>query len=126
MKLFRPTHFPLCHEGGVTRIPLTDFDEIEPGVFRRKGDENQHSLHDSMKTSMRNSLSVLLSNYSNWTYLCQISLSVGNIARVEVPLPSGYVIYSAPLPAAMMGNVEKGEHCFPSLFGTDENTVVSG
>ncbi|VAW16532.1 hypothetical protein MNBD_BACTEROID05-785, partial [hydrothermal vent metagenome] len=30
------------------------------------------------------------------------------------------------LPTAIMGNVDEGEHCFPSLFSIDNNTVLIG
>lgn len=126
MKLFHPSHFPICHDGGVTSIPITEFDEIEPGIFRRKNCKDLFSLHDAMKTSMRHSTELLLSNYSIWTYFAQIESTVGNITRIEIPLPSGYAIYSVPLPTAMMGDVNEGEHCFPSLFHIDKNSILIG
>jgi len=126
MSLFRPSHFPLSHHGSITRIPMAEFDEIKLGIYRRKGSEEHLNFRDSLKTSMLHSLDALLASYSSWTYCCQTSLSVGNIKRIEVPLPNGYEIYSAPIPTAVMGNPDKGEHCFPSLFSTDGNSVLIG
>jgi hypothetical protein len=127
MSIFTLSHFPLCHDdGGITYIPMTEFDEIESGIFRRKGNKKQVDFRDSLKTSMCHSLDSLLASYSNKTYHLNISLSIGNITRVEVPLPCGYEIYSVPIPTAVMGNVDKGEHCFPSIFGIDRNIVLIG
>jgi hypothetical protein len=126
MSLFRLSHFPICHAGGVTHTLMTKLEEIEPGIFREIGSEQCHNFRDSLKKSMQNSLGCLLASYSNWTYSKQVSLSIGNITRVEIPYPSGYEVYSLPIPTAIMGNVDEGEHCFPSYFGTDGNTILIG
>lgn len=126
MKLFHPSHFPVCHDGGVTRVPIGEFDEIQPGVFAKKSNGTQYRLYDAMKTSMQHSIDQVMFNYSSWTYFELTELTVGNIKRIEIPLPPGYDIYSVPLPTAMMGNVIEGEHCFPSLFTVDANSILIG
>jgi hypothetical protein len=126
MNLFNPSHFPVCHSGGITRIPKGDYRSIGNGLSENMRSKEKIDLYQSIKKSMGQGIDQVLFNFSHWTWSTQIQLTVGNILRVPIPVPTGYTIFAVPLPTAIMGNVEEGEHCFPSLFMIDGNTILIG
>lgn len=126
MNLFNLSHFPVCHSGGITRIPKAEYRPVGSGVFENIGSKEKNDLYQSIKKSMGQSIDQVLFNFSHWTWMSRTQLTVGNILRIPIPVPAGFTIFAVPLPTAIMGNVEEGEHCFPSLFLIDENTVLIG
>ncbi len=126
MNLFNLSHFPVCHSGGITRISKSEYRSVGPGVFENIGTKEKIDLYQSIKKSMSQSIDQVFFNFSHWTWMSQIQLTIGNILRLSIPVPAGYSIFAVPLPTAIMGNVEEGEHCFPSLFLIDESTVLIG
>lgn len=127
MTLFSPSHFPICYaDGGIARIPLANLDEVEKGVFKEPNRQERHSLYEALQASMSNSINDVLYNFSNFTDIRNVELTIGNTNRIELKLPNGCEVFAAPLPAAVMGDSAKGIHCFPSLFHMGEDALLVG
>ncbi len=126
MHLFNPSHIPICHSGGVTRLQKNEFHQFSSGIFEKKGTAEKVELYAAIKQAMTQSIDQVLFNFSHWTWMAPIQLTVGNILRVSVPAPIGHAVFAVSMPTAIIGNMDKGEHCFPSLFLIDENNVLIG
>lgn len=124
MSLFKLDKFPICSVNGINRTPISELEEIESGIFKRRYSDDVISLYDSLKTSMDHGIDQLIQNYSNITFYLNVSLTIGNITRVEVNLPTGFEVYSIDLPTMIMG--PNSEHCIPHVFKMGGNTVLIG
>lgn len=125
MRLFRPCYIAKLHTGGINRLPISDFQEIEPGYFESKKHNFSISLYDSLKDSVNFSLDHVLSSFSHWCWTTIMPVTIGNTVRIETPLPPDHSIFATPLPAAVMGS-SKGQHFFPHLFLVETNIILIG
>jgi|SRR3989344_1021180 len=126
MKLFQSTCIFVRHSGGITSYPISEYDEVREGVFKSRNNGTEVNLYDSLKIAVAFSTEKVLEVFSNWVGFQKVELTVGNIVRVEFSIPNAYLIFAADIPTAVMGNMEKGEHFFPYLFGVDNNIVLIG
>lgn len=128
MALFHPPFLtcPRCHQptSGLNTWPTAGYVETGAGKLRSSRCGHEFQRQEAIKTLVDFSRHKVLLAFSHWCHNVVARVSVGNISRIELPVPDGYSVFAAPLPAAVMGDGE--HHFFPHLFMIDKKWLSIG
>lgn len=131
MIFFPRSHVGICHEGGRTSYPINNFEILDNFIIVDKKSGQSYSLYSLLREEIACSEQGIFSAFSNAMAFKELQLKAGYIERVSLAeikssyhIPETFIGFIVKLPTAIMGNQEKSEHCFPSIFQLKDDWLL--